>query len=485
MNNQQPYQYKYDRIGNLVQNTTDGIADIEWNIYGKVEKVTKTPDPFGIQATVEYRYDGTGNRIMKKITAGATSTTTTYLRDASGNVMAIYEEKTDQTLTVKEIPIYGGSRLGQYRPKTDTKKTALGQRIYEFSNHLGNVLVTLSDHKVPQTDGTYESVVLSASDYYPFGMAMKERTYSNGSYRYGFNGKENDTDFGSHIQDYGFRLYCPENARFLSVDPLTKDYPELTTYQFASNTPIQAVDLDGLEAKYVTLYLEKMDDGSHTVSSTEVTIYQNVQVLKDGEKHAATYVTYVVDGESYKGETLYEKITENGMTPSAAYDYTKSVIEGKFTDDWAYMLSLNGTIVDLYQRDINAPDNRRTIEDLGVLTVATRSKVVPLTPKTTTDTKLNVSNSSNTNRKTVKEQALEIKDKLNNGKYSVTIKTTKGQTRYDLDGKAHAGVPTPHTQKYKNNVVNGKVRSVTREKKTADPMNQEDIRNVKKYLKKQ
>ena len=352
------------------------------------------PDPFGIQATVEYRYDGTGNRIMKKVSSGATSTITTYLRDASGNVMAIYEEKTDQTLAIKEIPIYGSSRLGQYRPKTDTKKTALGQRIYEFSNHLGNVLVTLTDNKVPQTDGTYESVVVSASDYYPFGMAMKERTYSNGSYRYGFNGKENDTDFGSHIQDYGFRLYCPENARFLSVDPLTKDYPELTTYQFASNTPIQAVDLDGLEAKYVTLYLEKMDDGSHTVSSTEVTIYQNVQVLKDGEKHAATYVTYVVDGESYKGETLYEKITENGMTPSAAYDYTKSVIEGKFTDDWAYMLSLNGTIVDLYQRDINAPDNRRTIEDLEVLTVATRSKVVPLTPKTTTDTKLNVSSSS-------------------------------------------------------------------------------------------
>jgi hypothetical protein len=34
----------------------------------------------------------------------------------------------------------------------------------------------------------------------------------------------------------------------LSVDPITKQYPELTPYQFASNTPIQAIDLDGLEA---------------------------------------------------------------------------------------------------------------------------------------------------------------------------------------------------------------------------------------------
>ena len=35
------------------------------------------------------------------------------------------------------------------------------------------------------------------------------------------------------------------------MDPLTKSYPELTPYQFASNTPIQAIDLDGLEAFYV------------------------------------------------------------------------------------------------------------------------------------------------------------------------------------------------------------------------------------------
>jgi pimeloyl-ACP methyl ester carboxylesterase len=35
------------------------------------------------------------------------------------------------------------------------------------------------------------------------------------------------------------------------VDPLEEKYPELTPYQFASNTPIQATDLDGKEAFYV------------------------------------------------------------------------------------------------------------------------------------------------------------------------------------------------------------------------------------------
>lgn len=32
------------------------------------------------------------------------------------------------------------------------------------------------------------------------------------------------------------------------MDPLTKSYPELTPYQFASNSPIANIDLDGLEA---------------------------------------------------------------------------------------------------------------------------------------------------------------------------------------------------------------------------------------------
>ena len=52
--------------------------------------------------------------------------------------------------------------------------------------------------------------------------------------------------------DYGFRIYNPSIARFLSVDPLRYSYPELTPYQFASNTPIWASDLDGLEAEYRT-----------------------------------------------------------------------------------------------------------------------------------------------------------------------------------------------------------------------------------------
>ncbi len=46
-----------------------------------------------------------------------------------------------------------------------------------------------------------------------------------------------------------FTEHHDKNFRFLSIDPLTKSFPMLTPYQYASNTPISSIDLDGLEAK--------------------------------------------------------------------------------------------------------------------------------------------------------------------------------------------------------------------------------------------
>jgi RHS repeat-associated protein len=77
---------------------------------------------------------------------------------------------------------------------------------------------------------------------------MPGRKYNTGNYRHGFNGKENDREWGDQlIQDYGFRLYNPAIGKFLSVDPLAPSYPYYTPYQFAGNMPIVAIDLDGLE----------------------------------------------------------------------------------------------------------------------------------------------------------------------------------------------------------------------------------------------
>jgi len=93
---------------------------------------------------------------------------------------------------------------------------------------------------------------------------MPGRNFSAGGYRYGFNGKEKDDEMsGSGNQyDYGFRIYNPKLGRFLSTDPLARNFPNLSPYQYASNRPIDGVDLDGLEYITVNVLLE---DGGATV----------------------------------------------------------------------------------------------------------------------------------------------------------------------------------------------------------------------------
>ncbi|MDR7130070.1 RHS repeat-associated protein [Algoriphagus sp. 4150] len=231
-------QYTYDAIGNLISDKEEGVTDIEWTPSGKVRKVTKSSG-----SPIEFRYDAAGNRVEKKQGTAITR----YVRDASGNVMAVY-----QADTISERPIYGSSRLGNLAYASQAGYRTVGYKNYELSNHLGNVLAVVSDRIHMKTDSTWSEVV-SRSDYYPFGLAMSGRTESSG-YRYGFNGKEKDPEGmggGGSTYDYGFRIYNPEIAKFLSVDPIAANFPYLSPYQFAGLDPIKYIDLDGLERAYI------------------------------------------------------------------------------------------------------------------------------------------------------------------------------------------------------------------------------------------
>ena len=126
----------------------------------------------------------------------------------------------------------------------------------------------------------------SANDYYPFGMVQPGRSYNEigVNYRYGFNGKEKDDEVkgpGNQI-DYGMRVYDPRIGKFLSVDPLTISYPMLTPYQFASNSPISNIDLDGLEAWKVIRQWDQTDVANYaTYANTKIKEYEANKVKDD------------------------------------------------------------------------------------------------------------------------------------------------------------------------------------------------------------
>lgn len=260
--------YSYDEIGSLVKDTKEGLTNIEWTVNGKIAKISKSDG-----TEISYTYDASGNRLSKKYG----SVETRYVRSPDGSIMSIYVEGDPNVnngkLTLSEVPVYGARRVGVWEPQLDVESShhvdstimpLLGSgfmanfyrrhKQYEVGNHQENMMVALSDIKRMFTDDNitityYGAVVTSAVDYYPFGMVMPGRTFSAGSYRFGYNGKENDNSvkgFGNHL-DYGLRIYDPRLGKFLSVDPLSGKYPYYSPYHYAGNSPVKFMDLDGGE----------------------------------------------------------------------------------------------------------------------------------------------------------------------------------------------------------------------------------------------
>jgi RHS repeat-associated protein len=146
----------------------------------------------------------------------------------------------------------------------------IGEKQYECTNHLGNVLATVSDWKSgedPMSFGAaqyYLPDVLSYSDYYPFGMQMPGRNASTGDYRYGFQGQETDnevTGSESHVS-YKYRMHDARLGRFLSLDPLSPKYPHYSPYSFSGNKVIAFIELEGAEELSTNTYLRKYQSES-------------------------------------------------------------------------------------------------------------------------------------------------------------------------------------------------------------------------------
>ncbi|MBK7128596.1 MAG: hypothetical protein IPM74_01270 [Crocinitomicaceae bacterium] len=204
---------------------------------------------------------------------------TIYTHDASGNVMAVYDysdDGIDATCFLKESHIYGGKRLGMYHRAVDmeasytpssTETRILGERDYELSNHLNNVLNVISD-RLLTVDGNsdtyvdyYSADVTSWCDYTPYGMTMPGRNATNANYRYSFNGKEkiDEVSGGGNSIDFGARIYDCRVGVWHSIDPIIKSNE--SPYTGHSNNPVWFKDIGGADTVIAIRYSYEEHNG--------------------------------------------------------------------------------------------------------------------------------------------------------------------------------------------------------------------------------
>lgn len=205
----------YDDNGNMTTQADKGISSIAYNFLNLPAQVIQN----GVTTQYIYRADGTK---LKK-TYG-TGKVTDYLD-------GFQYELENGVAKLQFVP----TGEGYY----DFVKNLY---IYNYVDHLGNTRLSYTKNSA----GVLE--ILEENNYYPFG--LKHSGYNNitgatTSYQYKFQSQElQETGFYS----FKWRNYMPDVGRFFNVDLLAEKYDDYTPYQFSSNQPIHAKELEGLES---------------------------------------------------------------------------------------------------------------------------------------------------------------------------------------------------------------------------------------------
>jgi RHS repeat-associated protein len=219
--------FAYDDNGNLTQDNDKGIGvnGIEYNVLNLVRKVT-----------------GSGN-IGQKYTWDASGMKLAY---EAGNVKkrylgAIeYANNTNNVLAPNRIQTEEGHILLR---ENWVESSPLSKYVYYYtlSDHLGNARLVMNDDQ--------DAEVVQSNSYSAFGLLAlgPDGTASKFNNRF-YNGKEKQE--GTGWLDYGARMYSPEMGRWMSVDPKSEKYVNLSPYNFTGNNPVKFIDKDGKDFDY-------------------------------------------------------------------------------------------------------------------------------------------------------------------------------------------------------------------------------------------
>ena len=200
--------------------------------------------------------------------------------------MAVYEKQTKDKLYLQEQHLYGSSRLGMIQANRqlypNVSATYTPEKLFELTNHLGNVLAVVSDKKLPNN----EPDVIAVYDYFPFGMQMPNRSkYSpSDDYRYGVGGHEKDFEIHSGWYGFGDYGYDARLGRRPTPDPI--DQVSVSNYAVFANNPVMYIDPDGREVRVAQEYQEQFRNDLQNVFGDRTSMFsfsENGRLQLDGK----------------------------------------------------------------------------------------------------------------------------------------------------------------------------------------------------------
>lgn len=221
--------YTYWPGKNRVQNTDGSGGDYTYDLTGNTRTSPLVPQYIRYDAftmltmcekktttdSVNFEYGGAKQRVYKKNTTGATSTSTLYIH--GGNDYPLVEKTSGG---VERTYVYGPTGLIAMRVGTTW--------YYILKDHLNSTRVVFN------TSGTVQSTY----DYDSYGSLRRSTINTDIAYR--FTGQEFDSEVGIH--NFRARMYDSELGMFYATDPAREG---TSPYGYVSNNPVSLVDPTG------------------------------------------------------------------------------------------------------------------------------------------------------------------------------------------------------------------------------------------------
>ena len=223
-----------------------------------------------------------------------------------------------------------------------------GDKRYELTNHLGNVLSVVNDNAPVSSQAN----LVCSNDYFPFGSQILERSVSSGMYRFGFNTQER-TDEIAGVGNHNTALFWEYDTRLgrrWNLDPRF-NYWEGNYTCFGSN-PISNNDIKG------DMWLTKPDKNQadklnektdNKIAIVDKKIIQNEKMLKNmdpsNQEKISKQKVIIEELKADKESLIKIKDAITAMESDPEYAYTYSAVDGLIRENEAPIKKSDGEFV--------------------------------------------------------------------------------------------------------------------------------------------